>query len=60
VMVVTGCGLTVAQAREAAYRRAAAVCLPNGRHRLDIGERFMATDEARLQQLGWLPPAPRH
>jgi len=56
VMVVTGCGLTVAQARAAAYERVAAVCLPNGRHRLDIGERFMATDESRLQDLGWLSP----
>jgi phosphoribosylamine--glycine ligase len=59
IMVVTGCGLTVAEARAAAYERVAAVCLPNGRHRLDIGERFMNTDEARLEALGWLPAAPK-
>jgi len=56
VMVVTGGGLTVRAARQAAYARAAAVCLPNGRYRLDIGERFISSDEARLQDLGWLPP----
>ena len=56
VMVVTGWGATVPEARAAAYRRVGAVCLPNGRHRLDIGERFVTVDEARLEALGWLPP----
>jgi phosphoribosylamine--glycine ligase len=55
VMVVTGCGPTVEETRRAAYQRVAAVCLPNGRHRLDIGERFIHTDGPRLQALGWLP-----
>lgn len=59
VMVVTGSGVTVREARAAAYQRVAAVCLPNGRHRLDIGERFMTADEARLEALGWLSPAER-
>jgi phosphoribosylamine--glycine ligase len=56
-MVVTGCGLTVAAARAAAYARVDKVCLPNGRYRRDIGERFMAGDEARLEEWGWLPPS---
>lgn len=56
VMAVTGCGPTVAAARAEAYRRVDKVCLPNGRHRRDIGERFMAQDEARLQAWGWLAP----
>ena len=55
-MVVTGCGLTVADARAAAYARVAKSCLPNGRSRRDIGERFMARDEARLEDWGWLAP----
>ncbi|HVY39512.1 MAG TPA: phosphoribosylglycinamide synthetase C domain-containing protein [Polyangia bacterium] len=56
VMVVTGHGATVGEARADAYRRAEKVYLPNGRYRRDIGERFMATDEARLVAWGWLPP----
>ena len=56
VMVVTGCGPTVPEARAAAYARVDKVCLVNGRHRRDIGERFMATDEVRLQAWGWLDP----
>ena len=56
VMVVTGCGATVAAARGAAYARAAKVCLPNGRYRMDIGERFMMRDEALLESWGWLAP----
>jgi phosphoribosylamine--glycine ligase len=57
VMVVTGRGPTVPEARAAAYARVDKVCLANGRHRRDIGERFMHTDEARLEAWGWLPPA---
>jgi phosphoribosylamine---glycine ligase len=56
IMVVTGCGPTVPAARAAAYGRAEKICLPNGRYRRDIGERFIATDEARLEAWGWLPP----
>ena len=54
VMVVTGVGATVAAARGEVYGRVQKVCLVNGRYRDDIGERFMAGDEARLQSLGWL------
>jgi phosphoribosylamine--glycine ligase len=54
VMVVTGCGLTASAARARAYQRLAKVCVPNGRYRRDIGERFIATDEARLERWGWL------
>lgn len=54
VLVVTGCGDTVGAAREAAYRRAGQICIPNVRYRADIGERFMRTDEARLKAWGWL------
>jgi phosphoribosylamine--glycine ligase len=55
VMVVTGCGATPADARAAAYRRIAGVCVPNGRYRRDIGERFIDHDAARLRAWGWLP-----
>jgi phosphoribosylamine--glycine ligase len=54
LMVVTGCGATVALARADAYARVAMVCVPHSRHRHDIGERFIATDERRLQSMGWL------
>ena len=54
VMVVTGCGPTVPAARAAAYARVEKVCLPNGRYRRDIGERFLEKDEARLEAWGWL------
>jgi phosphoribosylamine---glycine ligase len=54
IMVVTGCGATAEAAREDAYGRVAKVCLPNGRYRRDIGERFVLTDERRLSALGWI------
>lgn len=57
ILVVTGRGDTAAAAREDAYRRVAKVNLPNGRYRGDIGERFIAHDEAKLRELGWLSPA---
>jgi phosphoribosylamine---glycine ligase len=56
VMVVTGCGLTVPAARTDAYARVDKVCLPNGRYRRDIGERFVSKDEACLEAWGWLAP----
>jgi phosphoribosylamine---glycine ligase len=54
LMVVTGCGATVAGARDEAYARLAMVHVPNGRYRRDIGERFIATDENYLRSTGWL------
>jgi phosphoribosylamine--glycine ligase len=54
IMVVTGCGDTAAAARDVAYLRVAKVCLPNGRYRRDIGERFLASDQQRLATWGWI------
>jgi phosphoribosylamine--glycine ligase len=51
VMVVTGCGATVAEAREHAYGLARKVAVPNLRYRTDIGQAFIERDEARLK--GW-------
>jgi phosphoribosylamine--glycine ligase len=54
LMVVTGRGATVREARDAAYARVNKVYVPNLRYRNDIGERFMREDHARLSALGWL------
>ena len=54
-MVVTGTGATVQAAQAAAAARARNVVIPNLRWRGDIGDRFLAGEEARLQILGWLP-----
>ena len=51
-MVVTGTGSTITQAREAAYSRVRAVSVPNGRYRLDIGEKLISRDLARVESLG--------
>jgi len=51
-MVVTGCGMTVGEAKEGAYRRAARVYAPNIRYRLDIGDRLVAGDLERVERLG--------
>ncbi len=53
VMVVTGRGRTVAQAREAAYARVRQVVIPNVRYRIDIGATF-ERERAELVRLGWL------
>lgn len=53
-MVVTGTGADIATARGAAYARAARILIPNGRYRLDIGERLIAGDLARVAALGLL------
>jgi phosphoribosylamine--glycine ligase len=53
-MVVTGTAPTIAQAREAAYRRVNKVIVPNGRYRLDIGQRLIDRDYARVEALGLL------
>lgn len=54
VMVVTGRGETVAEARRDAYARAAKVVIPNVRYRLDIGAAYENADHAELVRLGWL------
>jgi len=53
-MVVTGTGGTIAEAQRAAYARAERITLPNLRYRLDIGDRLIAGDYAKLGTLGLL------
>ncbi|MCU1349614.1 MAG: hypothetical protein JWO56_2644, partial [Acidobacteria bacterium] len=53
VMVVTGRGRTVEDARDDAYARAAKVVIPNVRYRLDIGEQFLARDRETMVRLGY-------
>lgn len=55
LMVVTGCGESVEQAREHAYRLARRVVTPNLRYRTDIGLRFLERDRGELQTLGLWP-----
>lgn len=54
VMVVTGRGASIAQARQAALATATKVIVPNVRYRMDIGERLERQDHATLVALGWL------
>jgi phosphoribosylamine--glycine ligase len=54
LMVVTGRGPTVADARSRAYALAEKVVVPNLRYRNDIGEGFEAHDRVELERLGWL------
>jgi phosphoribosylamine--glycine ligase len=54
VMVVTGRGDTVSEARRRAYALAEKVIVPNVRYRRDIGESFALVDERELKRLGWL------
>jgi phosphoribosylamine--glycine ligase len=53
-MVVTGVGDDVALAQQAAYARARKVVIPNMRYRMDIGDKLLRGDLARLQELGYL------
>jgi phosphoribosylamine--glycine ligase len=53
-MVVTGVGPSIADAQREAYVRAGRVFTPNARYRLDIGDRLMAGDFRRVQELGLL------
>ena len=52
--VVTGTGASVAEAKTAAYARAAEVRCPNMRYRLDIGDRQIAGELEQLAAWGWL------
>lgn len=54
VMVVTGAGATVQEARGRCYRLIDRVAIPNLRYRRDIGLRFLERDGAELRRLGWL------
>jgi phosphoribosylamine--glycine ligase len=57
VLVATGCGQGIADARRAAYGLLQRVAVPNGRFRTDIGERLLDGEAAMLERLGYLPPA---
>jgi phosphoribosylamine--glycine ligase len=56
-LVVTGAGATVEQAKAQAYARAAQVVAPNGRYRLDIGDRLIAGQLTQVEALGLLTTA---
>ena len=51
---MTGTGRTIEQGKGAAYDRAAPILIPNVRYRLDIGDRLIAGDFARLEALSLL------
>jgi phosphoribosylamine--glycine ligase len=53
-MVVTGTGPTISCAKRAAYERAARIAIPNARYRLDIGDRLIAGQYARMEAMGLL------
>ena len=52
--VVTGTGASVAEAKAAAYARAAEIRCPNMRYRLDIGDRQISGELEQLAAWGWL------
>jgi len=54
IMVVTGTGASVEDARTQAYERVDKVVVPNARYRNDIGVRLINHDYACLRELGWL------
>ena len=55
VMVVTGRGDSVHQARQRAYALVDKVVIPNLRYRRDIGEAYELRERDELIRLGWLP-----
>ena len=57
IMVVTGTGGTIAEAQQAALRRAAKVRTANLCYRTDIGAKLIAGDFAKVERLGLLDPA---
>jgi phosphoribosylamine--glycine ligase len=54
ILVVTGIGETVDEARRKTYSRVDKVVIPNCRYRNDIGLRFINQDHAMMQHLGLL------
>jgi len=57
IMVVTGTGATIADAQQAALRRAGKVRTANLRYRTDIGAKLIGGDFAKVERLGLLDPA---
>ena len=55
-MVVTGVGETVPEAKAQAYRRVERIVVPNGRYRLDIGDKLIAAQYDACVRLGVLDP----
>jgi phosphoribosylamine--glycine ligase len=58
-LVVTGCADSIAAARRRAAQQAASITIANVRYRLDIGERLIQGDWARLESLGLLDATPK-
>jgi phosphoribosylamine---glycine ligase len=56
-LVATGVGESIASAQASANELADRVLIPNLRYRRDIGDRLIAGDYARVEQLGLLDPA---
>ncbi len=54
VMVVTGRGASVREARRTSYELVEKVIIPNLRYRRDIGLAYEQRDHAQLARLGWL------
>jgi phosphoribosylamine--glycine ligase len=55
-LVVTGEGADIAAAQAEAYRQVRRVMVPNGRYRLDIGDRLIQGDYGRVEAMGLLDP----
>jgi phosphoribosylamine--glycine ligase len=55
-VVVTGTGATIAEAKAQAYDEAQRIVIPNVRYRLDIGDRLISGDHARVEDLDLLDP----
>lgn len=56
--VITGMGATVSEAQRSAYDRAARVRIPNGRYRLDIGDKLDGWQLQQLTDWGWIKSMP--
>ena len=55
ILVVTGIGATIDDAKFDAYARVSKVIIANMRYRNDIGDKLIATDLDRLRKLGCIP-----
>ncbi len=56
--VVTGTDESVIEAQRKAYERASLVRIPNGRYRLDIGDKLVAGQLQALTDWGWMKSMP--